>query len=568
MPSGTVAKSLFVIAAGLTIAGCGQTFDERRQTVLYQVQEGEFAKANGNLNDIYGCHDKGEPPKEGASPADSASIDEKQRLLWRMERGMTDHLAGNLAVSNAELDDAARLVDDRRTISATREVGTYLANDTLREYAGHAYEHIQVDYYRIMNHLMEGERLLGMLGAGTAKPAEGTPDRIQADSEFESAMVRARRMTLNQIVETTDAAGNKRYQDDPFARFLAAAVVWSMPPSSRGDGEMEFANVMLRNSMRAYVDEEKALGHDSHFHYEVTGTPPALVKKLFLRHALAYDPGGADDLAAKFGLSIAPDTKLAKGTGMLLVLDHVGYISRPQVLSIGCGAVAPGGLLPGQSTASFTMGGLVWWAKGPGADIINGIPVPLPDTAMRYLTPGGAAVIGLEIPVHAPDTILPDPGRVLISGGGPGATTQQSVDLEVVSDLDAYARATLKDEQPTLLIKTITRALLKQAVAAGAAQGVKETVGKQDQALGDLLAFAINLGGSAAATATENADIRAWTTLPDHIEAALVDLPAGSYALDLDTREGIVPLGPVTIRANEMTIIPTRTFPFRVHPPK
>jgi hypothetical protein len=129
----------------------------------------------------------------------------------------------------------------------------------------------------------------------------------------------------------------------------------------------------------------------------------------------------------------------------------------------------------------------------------------------------------------------------------------------VVSDLDAYARATLKDEQPRLLAKTIIRAVTKQIIAGEAAVQAKKAVG--GGAEGALLGAVVNLVGSSTATLSEVADTRAWTTLPDHIEAALIDLPAGSYSIEIESGYGVVPMGSIRVGPGQIVVLPTRTFP-------
>jgi hypothetical protein len=181
-------------------------------------------------------------------------------------------------------------------------------------------------------------------------------------------------------------------------------------------------------------------------------------------------------------------------------------------------------------------------------------------------------VFGMQMPVHDYDKPIPAPARLVARpvGAPPSSDSKPAASyeckLEVVCDLDAYARSTLKDEQPLLLAKSITRAVTKQVVAAQAAVQAKKAGGGGTE--GQMLGAVVNLLGSAAATATETADTRAWTTLPDHVEAGLVDLPAGSYSLELETGYSSVPLGTVNIPAGQLVIVPTRTFPERMPEPK
>lgn len=550
---------LLTIALGGTVVlgGCGSDFDRQRVQTLAEIQRGDYTRAEERLNGIYGCHEAKEPDHAGGSPEADASLPAKHLLLWRMERGMVAHLAGDFEASNHHLDDAARLVDERRTKSLAGEAGTFLANDTVRAYAGHGFEHIQVDYYRILNQLEEAERAAGLIASSHAI------DRDAAEDHYGKAVTRARRMTLEELPETADLADQHRYRDDPFARFLAGAVTWALPPRERREEDEEFAQVMFKRSLEAYTKEEEVLGDDKYFRWEVERRPH-LVERLALRHALAYDPSDYERVARLYHLDPERRPVLPPGDGMLLVLNHVGFISRPRTLSIGFGTIAPelnsSDRANGASVSNFTVGGLVFWAKGPGSEIVGAWVVPLPSDVMAHMTPGGIGIFGMELPVFDREHSIRPPGRVLLHPQvlqDPSARDSVPFEssLEVVSDLDAYARATLKDEQPRLLAKTITRAVAKQIVVGGAAEAAKKSPG------GPLLAAVVDLVGSTAATVSEVADLRAWTTLPDHIEGTLIDLPAGSYSLEIESSYGTRPLGTVHIPVGQLVITSTRTFP-------
>jgi hypothetical protein len=556
-----------IALAGAALAGCGTTFDRERQITLHEVEHHESGEAVARINQMYDCHEAKEPDHPGGSPSDGASTPEKQLLLWRMERGMVAHLDGNLEASNHHLDDAARLVDERRTKSIAGEAGTLLINDTLRAYAGHGYEHIQVDYYRILNQLLAAEQADGAIGGGIAV------NHAEADEHFGKAITRARRMTLEELPETADADDAKRYRDDPFARFLAGATTWALPPSTRREEDQEFAQVMFKRSLAAYATEHAQLSHDKYFHYAVH-VRPRLVERLFLRQALAYDPGGYEDACKHFDLDPRDRPTLAAGDGMLLLIDHVGFISRPRTLSIGFGTIAPaitsGEAAQGCTATPFTVGGLVFWAKGPGSEVVGAWVVPLPTDVISKLTPGGMGIFGMEMPVHARQMPVPPLGRVVahaiaLDDPGRAADVPSESRLEVVSDLDAYARATLKDDQPKLLAKTIIRVVAKQVVAGEASVQAKHAVGGP---AGQLVGAVVDLVGSGAATLSEVADIRAWTTLPNHVDATLVDLPAGSYNIELAREGSSRPLGTVRIHAGQLLVLPTRSYPQPIEEPR
>jgi hypothetical protein len=492
---------------------------------------------------------------------------------------MLGHVAGDWATSNRHLDEAARLVDDRRTKSLTREIGTYALSDTLREFAGENYEHIQVDYVRALNRLVEAGRDSGTLTitapclpaersnqTAPPAPADAGPAKFIADDLYGQSMGVVRHMAINVLKETADAADGKRYDDDPFARLMAALTTLAIPASLRSDSDQQFADVMVKKAFHAYTEMHQRLAGQKLLRYEAP-VRPRLIDTLLVRICRAYDPEGFSRRAKEFGFSENDPrfTTLAapKGTGAVLVLNHAGFLTRPEELRINVVSAATPGGPPEPGSTPFRIGAIMAWATGPGSEVaLLWPPIPLPPEIVRtILAPGGASYIAFGVPVHAPDRVIPPPAQAILRATS-AAHGEFPTALEVVSDLDAYARATLKDHQPGVVAKTLIRMLSKQVVAGV----VSHEVTKKNELLG----LAVNLVTSATASLTENADLRAWTTLPDHIEAALMDVPPGTYSVTIDPGYGAATVASVTVRAGCVSVVPVRTFPptLRVTPLK
>ncbi len=92
-----------------------------------------------------------------------------------------------------------------------------------------------------------------------------------------------------------------------------------------------------------------------------------------------------------------------------------------------------------------------------------------------------------------------------------------STNSELIAQLDKQARAALADEMPGIITRTIARVSIKNKVV--------------DKTRNDtpLLSFALNI----ATFLTEQADTRAWNTLPQQILIMRLNLPAGSHDLKL-----------------------------------
>ena len=79
--------------------------------------------------------------------------------------------------------------------------------------------------------------------------------------------------------------------DDPFARFLAAAVTYTPKARDRAEANQQFADVMLKQAMEGYTKQATVLGDKKPFRYEVTRRPDT-VERMYIRHCRAYDPDG------------------------------------------------------------------------------------------------------------------------------------------------------------------------------------------------------------------------------------------------------------------------------------
>lgn len=538
-----------LLVSGLLVLGCSRERDIGTAREL--AAGGDYPAAAVIFDDIYesGLDDKGAP-----------APDATDGLVWSLERGLLAHQAGDLVLSGQLLDTASELVEYQRTRWRTetklKEFGSFVANDAVVPYQGAGFEHVQVDYYRALNRALLAQAELGRWAPPGSQASLERPSPQDADDgrkEMEQALSYARRMTLKELKEVLDASGRRRYYDDPYARLLAACLAWAQPDMLLAD--YQFADAMLKTARNAYLAQEAELSGQKHFRYEVEGLP-TVAERLLIRNGQHYDPQGFRAWAQANDLAFDPAAaSLPAGHGMVLVLHHADYVARPRILEIGflVGGL-PQAAAPNHAVRRFWIGGFAFYARGPGAEIVDAwAAIPIPGQLAGLLAPGGLALARFEIPVHPRDRAVPAPPRV-------EARRQAAVvsaDLEVLSDIDAYARATLKDEQPWVVAKTLTRFLLKQAAVAVAADQTAQRGGQY----GQLMALGVNVAGSVAMSATERADMRSASLLPDRIEGALLDLPAGEHQLELVGRDGRVALGRVRVESGRLVVVPVRGFP-------
>jgi len=77
----------------------------------------------------------------------------KNSLLYYLDYGFLCHYAGLYEESNKALDEAERLSDELYAKSISREIGSYIINDKVKEYAGEEFEQLYVHIFKCLNYI-------------------------------------------------------------------------------------------------------------------------------------------------------------------------------------------------------------------------------------------------------------------------------------------------------------------------------------------------------------------------------------------------------------------------------
>ena len=120
----------------------------------------------------------------------------------------------------------------------------------------------------------------------------------------------------------------------------------------------------------------------------------------------------------------------------------------------------------------------------------------------------------------------------------------------LVEDLAAVAQENLDDRIGWLAAKSAVRAFLKRELTQHLAQN--------DNELGWLI-------GTLFTVATEQADLRAWQTLPNTWQAAHVFVEPGIHELDLSAGAANAKLGSYELQAGETLFVFARTLADGLH---
>jgi hypothetical protein len=158
---------------------------------------------------------------------------------------------------------------------------------------------------------------------------------------------------------------------------------------------------------------------------------------------------------------------------------------------------------------------------------------------------------GTAIKVAFPQLVIRQPVNPYITMSVAGATAVS----EPAEPISAIAVKVLRDKTGKIfkdaIIRVITKTLL---VKAGEAVGNK---------INPAVGFLAKVGGQIGSQATEEADKRAWITLPSRIEVARMIVPPGVYDVNFSLPQGgmLPPVRGVKVEAGKRVILTQLTIP-------
>ena len=119
-------------------------------------------------------------------------------------------------------------------------------------------------------------------------------------------------------------------------------------------------------------------------------------------------------------------------------------------------------------------------------------------------------LVRVAFPVYQTEPAPAKSSRLRVAG--------KRIELETVENIDGLARHALDQEMPLIMTRAIARAVVKYQSQQSA---------NEQHALAGFLLTVTNL-------ATERADTRSWTTLPDEIQMTRITLPAGEQEVSIE----------------------------------
>ena len=295
--------------------------------------------------------------------------------------------------------------------------------------------------------------------------------------DLESAAVQCRR--LDHRLDVLSNQEGASFTDDAFLRYLAGMVYLE-------NGDRNDADVSLRKALEGYRDPGRAHGAD-------------LPSRLYC------------DLAANAAALGAP-------------AEARDYRDAGE-----CDAPAPDAPRPGTLRLFVECGSVAFQSQ---ADVVlpilkNEIHDDLDQEAYarvlagRYGQPVASDVeVDYLLRISMPVLVETPSGIRFVRVGTVGCDTAAAPSLGVLGmDVTDLARRSFEEEQPLLLLRAVARGLAKYLA--------KEKAEKEG---GEAAGLVVNILG----LVTETADTRCWSTLPEKILLAQLDLAPGTYTIRVD----------------------------------
>ena len=427
----------------------------------------------------------------------------KSRLLYRMDRGMTLHLAGQYESSNAILEQAEQDVEAAYTRRVRTEAKAFLVNDTELQYDGDPYEQVLINVVKALNYA--------------------------AQSKWSEAVVEARRIDQRLNVLADQASNKDGYHDDAFARYLSG-VLYEV------SGDLNNAFIAYRNAYEAYRRTKS---------WSKTPLPAALPADLLRTSEALRFTEEHEEYRKTFPDVVWKPVAETGRLAQLIVISYNGRAPYKEDLFID---------LP----VSMEALNLVLLSKRMNR-AGQSRQARAADSALYGIN---GSIVRVALPKLVPQKAQTAFSEVTLSGDLAPVVTQ----TQLVDNVTATAEKTLGDNFTAITLKAVARAAVKNALAAGAGVGTQAAMGRNSD-IGPWIGLLVSVVAKAFAIYSEEADKRSWRTLPDEIQMARVWVPAGTYTLGIRPvrRSGgeVRNERPrtVTLKEGEATLIMDRVIP-------
>jgi len=403
-------------AAMLLLAGvysCG-TYN-MKTTIEADLYNGNFAKASESID------------------KNSFLNKDRNRLLYLMEKGKIEHLRGNYTQSNALLEQAYIMIDDKIKTNVGQAVASKLTNPMALPYKGEDFEKVTIHYYMALNYFHLGQSA--------------------------EALVEAKRIDIKLLELNQKYPENKnKYSRDAFSQILQGIIYEST-------GDINNAFIAYRNAAEIYdADGGKFFGV----------AMPDQLKQDLVRTAKLMGFENEYNLYLK-KYNVAPYQPVVTGKNGTMVQP------TPPVPTGEAVIFWENGLAPAKDQIVLSFSAADHWfyatymEDGKVIDIF--LPIPIGFNV--------GTVNALAIPKYRTRQSFYSNAVVLVNG--------KEQRFELGQDFNSIAKQCLKDRMLREVVELVTRFAAKKAGSAGLSALGKEMFGKDG---GDIFKIAGDIAGA------------------------------------------------------------------------
>ena len=447
-------------------------------------------------------------------------------LPFLFERGLVAHYANRFSESSRAFSLAEDISEDLYTRSVSKEALALITTDLLRPYPGTRYERLLSHYYRILNYIYL--------------------------NKLDGALVECRRAT-NLIQYYINEHEEYDFFGAAFLAYLSGIIYET-------SGEWN----------NAFISYQQA---EEYYQRASTKTGVRMPKDIgYSLVQLAWKLGFAEE-AARYRSRYGDPPEHGAGYGELIIFYESGYVPSKYEETLMFPI-----LKTDTTTEAFEEGNEKNGNDRATSDFVKTLLSrrgrTYPDAQLEYL---------LYVALPAIRSNRPEFTGIAVQANN---IQQRGV---LVADIQTMAIETLNSQQPTILLRSVTRAFLKYLIYRVAKAALDKPVEEAEKKLEELeksedaseaekeaaresvrnakMWAQVGMGISNIANiATEHADTRSWRTLPNQIFLVRMFLPADVYNVNLSFLEAggrntiSQTLGEVGIYSNRKTFLNYRTY--------
>ena len=216
----------FFILAGL-ISGCGsQQLMSGQEQMRSSFQSGNYQQA-AHIADSLKEHE---------------IYEEKDRVLYALEKGTIQYFRGNHKKSIKSFANAEEYMDQFFTKSAKQGIKAFMTNDTQLNYNGEVYEDVYLNGFKSLSYLERNK-----LDAALVEARRIVQKLEQAESKYAGLAEKIGKTdtTKNENIEWK--AGTSQIHDSPFGRYLSSVIYAKSGEQSSSRIELDKLKVAIDN---------------------------------------------------------------------------------------------------------------------------------------------------------------------------------------------------------------------------------------------------------------------------------------------------------------------------------